>query len=218
MKKIAIFLILFIFSYNFAFAEVVFYEDFTFYGELISDIDLNKTIKKQEIQVIFPSYFNKKIPFILNGQAELKKIDGKSMIYLDLYELSTNAKRYIPVEILVTGINGKKLKKGAYPNQNSYKTSFKTVNAYNKEFALFPINRFNAIPKVAKPSKNNFVMLLEPIYAIGGIILFALSPITAPFFIKDDFCDIPKGSIIEFEFSTQLTKQEVNKIISEEYL
>ena len=39
-----------------------YYEDFTFYGELVTDINLDKAIREQEIQVIFPSFLNKKIP------------------------------------------------------------------------------------------------------------------------------------------------------------
>ncbi len=218
MKKIIAFLILFIFSCNFASAEVVFYEDFSFYGELLTDINLKGATSQQDIQVILPSFLNKKIPFILNGKAELKKTGINSTIYLELNELSTNAKRYIPVEMMVTGVNGEKLNQGCYKKQNRYKTGLKNTKAYAKEFAFFPINRFNSLPKVAKPSGNNLIMLLEPFYAFGGLALYAFSPISAPFFAKNNFCDIRRGSIIEFEFSNQITREELDKILSEEYL
>jgi len=218
LKKILTFLILFILSCNSAFAEVVFYEDFTFYGELVTDINLNKVDRQQEIQVAFPSFFNKKIPIILNGKAKFKKIDGKHVICLELSELSVDARKRIPAEILVTAVNGKKLHQACYPDQTSYKTGLKNVNTYTKEFALFPINRFNSTPKVAKPSGNNFVMLLEPFYALGGLVLFTISPITAPFFVGDNFCDIHRGSILEFQFLKEMTKQELNKAIGPEYI
>lgn len=218
MKKITTFIILFILSCNLAFAEIVYYEDFTFYGELVTDINLDKAIREQEIQVIFPSFLNKKIPIILNGKAKFEEINDKPMITLELNELSINAKRHIPVEILVTKVNGIKLKDERYPNQNKYRTGLNNVNDYAKEFAFFPIKRFNAIPKVAKPSGNNFVMLLEPAYALGGLIMFALSPITAPFYVGDDFCDIHKGSMIEFQFLKEVTRDELNKALSQEYL
>jgi hypothetical protein len=217
LKKIITFFILFIFSCNCSFAEVVFYEDFSFYGELLTDIDLNKECTEKDIQIIFPSYLNKKIPFILNGKAKLKKINSNSMIYLEFNELSTNAKRYIPVEILVTGVNGKKLNQACYPNKNSYNAGFNNAKAYAKEFTFFPINRYKSIPKVAKLSGNNFIMLLEPFYAFGGLALYAFSPINALFYYRNNFCDIPRGSIIEFEFSEQLTREELNKIIDVEY-
>jgi len=217
LKKIITFFILFIFSCNFSFAEVIFYEDFSFYGELVTDINLDKVSTEKEIQMIFPSYFNKKIPFILNGKAKLKKIGRNSMICLEFNELSTDAKRYIPVKILVTGVNGKKLNQACYPNQSSYNVGFKHAKEYAKEFTFFPMNRYKSIPKVAKPSGNNFIMLLEPFYAFGGLALYAFSPIKALFYPKNNFCDIRRGSIIEFEFSEQLTRDELNKIINVEY-
>ena len=218
MKKIITFLILFVLSCNLSLAEVIYYEDFTFYGELITDINLDKTIREQPIQIAFPSFINKKIPVILNGKAKFEEINDKPMLHLEFNELSINAKRRIPVDILVTGVNGKKLENAYYPNQNKYKTGLRNANAYTKEFAFFPINRFNAIPKVAKPSGNNFIMLLEPVYAFGGLILFALSPFTAPFCAGDNFCDIHRGSIIEFQFLKEVTKQELNKTINIDYI
>lgn len=218
MKKVITFIILAVFSCNLAFAKTMFYEDFTFYGELVTDINLNKVDRQQEIQVLFPSSFNKKIPIILNGKAKFEKIGGKPMISLNLDELSIDARRHIPIEILVTAVNGKKLNEACFPDQNFYKTGFKNANKYTKEFAFFPINRFSAIPKVAKPSGNNFIMLLEPFYAFGGLILFAISPVTAPFCAGNDFCDIRKGSIIEFQFLKQISKQELDKVIGQEYL
>lgn len=215
MKKLIAFLILSILSCNFAIAEVIFYEDFTFYGRLTTDIALSEADREQKIQVVFPSFLNKKIPIILDGKATTKRIDGKSMICLQLDEMSIDARKHMPVEIIVTGINGQKLEQACYPNQNWYIAGFKRANKLSKEVGLYPINSYKAMSKIAKPSSNNFIMLLEPAYALVGSVLFGLSPITAPLFVKDGFSDIPRGSMVEFQFLKEIDRQELKKIINE---
>lgn len=217
MKKLLSCLILFTIVCNFAFAEVIYYEDFTYYGELITDIAVSESDREQKIQVAFPSFLNKKIPVILSGKARVTRIKGKSMICLELNELSIDARKSMPVKILVTAVNGKQIKQACYPNRNWYIAGFKNANEITKEVILYPINSYKHMSKITKPSSNSFIMLLEPFYLAGGAIMFALSPITAPFCSKN-FSDIPRGSIIEFQFVEEINREELKKVINEEYM
>lgn len=217
MKKLLSFLILFTIVCNFAFAEVIYYEDFTYYGDLVTDIALSESDREQKIQVAFPSFLNKKIPVILSGKARVTRVNGKSMLCLELNELSIDARKSMPVKILVTGINGKQIKQACYPNQNWYIAGFKKANELTKEVILYPINSYKDMSKIAKPSSNSFIMLLEPVYFVGGAILFALSPITSPFCTKS-FSDIPRGSVIEFQFVEEINREQLKKVINEEYM
>lgn len=218
MKKILTLLILSVFICNSVFAETVFYEDFTFYGKLMTDVRINKVERHHRIQVSFPSYLPNKIPFILNGHAYYKEIDDKPMILFEFDELSIGAEKHIPVDVLATAINGKKLKQATFEKQNRYMRGFKAVNAYTKEVIMFPINRYKYNPTVGKPSANTFIMLLEPVYATLGTVLFAISPVTALLKADNVSPDIKRGSVVEFEFLKEVSKQDLQRAIYSESL
>lgn len=218
MKKIVVLIILFVFLCNSAYAEVVFYEDFTFYGEMITDVRINKTDRTQQIQMAFPSYFNTKIPLILNGEATYEEINDKPCILLKFDKLSTQAQRHIPVEILVTAINGKKMQNTAFKKKNHYIKSFARVNNYTKEVLTFPIHRYKDHPTKGKPTFDTFVMFLEPAYAALSGALFLISPVTALLCPDITSPDIKRGSIVEFQFLREISKDDLNKIVSPEFL
>lgn len=218
MKKILASILLSIFFCNFAFAETFFYEDFTFYGELITDIRLNKAERKQQIQLAFPSYLKNKIPFILKGEAHYTVINDKPAILLEFDKLSVGGERYIPVEISVTAINGKKIQNTSMIKENRYFKSLKLVNNYTKEVLTFPINRYKFNPTIKKPTKNTFIMLLEPVYATLSCALFLLSPVSAILYVDEISPDIKRGSILEFQFLNEVSQKELNKIAPSELL
>lgn len=213
MKKILTALILSIFLCNLVYSETVFYEDYSFYGELITDISVNDVIRKQEIQVAFPTFMGNKIPFIAKGHAHYERINDKKVIVLELDKLSFGAQKYIPAEILVTGVNRQKLKDGAISKRNKFVKSFLKVNKYNADVMTFPINRYKYNPMLKKPTANTFVMLLEPVYFTLGTALFLISPVSALVCIDKMSPDIQRGSIIEFEFLKEMTRQDFEKAL-----
>lgn len=218
MKKIIVSILLSIFFCNFAFAETVFYEDFTFYGELLTDVRINKTERRHQIQVVFPSYLKSKLPFILKGEAHYEVINDKPAILLEFDKLSVGGEKYIPVEVLVTAINGKKIQNSLLIKDNRYAKSFKVVNSYTKEVLTFPINRYKFNPTMGKPTKNTFIMLLEPVYAALSGALFLVSPISAVLYLDESSPDIKRGSIIEFQFLQEVSKEELKKVAVPELL
>lgn len=218
MKKILIWTFLYIFSCNFAFSETIFYEDFTFHGKMITDVYVNKVDRSQQIQMVFPSYLENDIPFILNGHAKYTEIDKKPYVMLNFDQLSTNLEKSIPVEIEVTAINGKKISNTALAKEHGYIKSFKRVNGYSKDVLMFPINRYKLNPTNGKPTKNTFIMLLEPVYLALSGALFLISPVTALFCPDEISPDIKKGSMLEFNFLQELTKKDLDKLLESQKL
>lgn len=218
MKKIFAILILFVFCSNFALAETVFYEDFTFYGELVTDIRINKVERHQPIQVAFPSYLPNKIPLILNGEAYYKEINDKPAIVLKLDKLSVGAEKYVPVSVLPTALNGKKLSDAIFVKPNRYFKAIKRINAYSKDVLMFPINRYKYNPTMGKPTANTFIMLLEPVYAVLGAVFYVTSPVFAAFALDTSAPDIKRGTVVEFEFLQEVSRQEIQKALQSEDL
>lgn len=218
LKKALATFILSVFFCNFVYAETLFYEDYSFYGELITDIAVNDVIRKQEIQVAFPNFSKSKIPFVVNGHAYYKKIDGKPVISLELDKISLGAQRYIPAEILVTGVNRQKLKNAAIHKQSKFVRGFVKVNTYTRDVIMFPINRYKSNPTFGKPTANTFIMLSEPVYFALGAVLFAISPLTTLICMDKTAPDIRRGSIIEFEFLKEMSRQEFEKALQLEAL
>ncbi len=218
MKKIIVTIILSIFFCNSVFATTLFYEDYNFYAETLTDIRINKVDRTQQIQMAFPSYSKHKIPFILNGEASYKELDDKPYILLKFDKLSISGEKSIPVEILITGINGQKIQNNLMQKENRYFKSFKSVNNYTKEVLTFPINRYKSHPTKGKPTPNTFIMLLEPAYAALSCALFLISPVSAAICIDEVSPDIKRGSIIEFQFLQEIKKDDLEKIIPKELL
>jgi len=218
LKKIFASLILAVIVCNFAFAETIFYEDYSFYGKLVTDIRLNKIEKQQQIQVTFPSFLPSKIPFILNGHAYYKEIDDKPVIMLELDQLSIGAQRHIPVKILITAINGKNIKGAIIAKDNRYLKSFKYVNGYTKDLLAFPINRYKLNPTLGKPTANTYIMFLEPVYFFLAVVWGALSPVTSVLTLDEDSPDIHRGTIFEFEFLQELSRKDLEKVVEPECL
>jgi hypothetical protein len=182
----------------------LFYEDYSFHAEIITDIEVSELIRKQEIQAAFPSPLNPKIPMIIKGHAYYKKIDNVPYVELKFDNLSLDAEHYMPAEILVTSVNGQKIKNQRLKKITPYKSGLKTVKTYAKDLVMFPLYRYQYNPTMGKPTRNTFIVLLEPFYAFGGAALYAISPITANFYRRQDSSDIPRGTVIEFEFLNQI--------------
>ena len=214
MKNLILFFTIYFLLIPQSLAKTVFYEDYSFYGKLENDILLTRKDEPQAILIKFNDDNLYYTEFKLRGLASYTKLGKKDAIKLNFDKLQQKKEGYLIVPAKAISIDAYPLNEECILKKSRYKRSFEKVNDYNKEFIMFPINRYKNNPTMGKPTKNTFIMLLEPFYAFIGAWLFVASPVVAlikmPF--DDPIPDIEKGAIIEFQFLDEVDYDEVDFI------
>lgn len=214
MKNLVLFFTIYFLIIPQTLAKTIFYEDYSFYGTLQNDILLTRKNKPREISIKFNNDSPYYTEFKLIGEAYYTKLGKKDAIRLNFNKLQQKKEGYLLVSTKALSIDSYELNDECILKKSRYKNSFQGINDYNKEFVMFPINRYKNNPTMGKPTANTFIMLLEPVYAFVGIWLFAASPIVA--LIKMPFDgsipDIKKGAIIEFQFLEEIDGEELELI------
>lgn len=200
MKKFLASVLLLILVCNGVSARTLFYEDYTFHAEFLTEVSVSPLQTHQPIQAVFPSPLNSKIPIIIKGEARYKEINDKPCVVLKFDQISYDADKYQPASIHVNSLNGHQISDQTYIKPSAYKSGVKNVKAYAHDLLMFPLNRYKSHPTKGKPTKNTFIVLLEPFYAIGSGVVYLLSPVVAPAFTDKNTCDIPVYTVLEFEF------------------
>ncbi|MDD3419714.1 MAG: hypothetical protein PHE78_03825 [Candidatus Gastranaerophilales bacterium] len=200
MKKFLASALLLILVCNCSLARTLFYEDYRFHAEFLTEVTVSPLRTHQPIQAVFPSPLNPKIPIIIKGEARYKEINDKPCVELKFNEISYDADKYQPASIDIKSLNGHQISDQTYIKPSAYKSGLKNVKAYAHDLLMFPLNRHKSHPTRGKPTKNTFIVLLEPFYAIGSGVVYLLSPIAAPAFTDKNTCDIPVYTVLEFEF------------------
>ena len=195
-------------------ANTVFYEDYSFYGALQNDILLTRKDEPQAILIKFNDDTPYYTEFKLKGKASYTKLGKKDAIRLNFDKLQQKREGYLIVPAKAISIDSYPLNDECIIKKSRYKQTFEGINDYNKEFLMFPINRYKNNPTKGKPTANTFIMILEPIYAFVAVWLFAASPIVAlikmPF--DEPIPDIKKGALIEFQFLDEVNYDELDFI------